>query len=170
MEQEERKMTLGSRGPNPDLLREGMEIDVVYGWEKRSAVILELDKQRRKALVEIDIRSRRGWTWEKRRTWVKFKTLRLKETPTDPPMFKGLIPSSKVIKLIDSKATAKALNYFCEYERGTAKDIIQKTGLPEASVYRALKKLENAEVIATSGVLPRKKVKGGPRETVWKLK
>lgn len=70
-----------------------------------------------------------------------------------------------------SKSATRILAYFCKHTEGTAKDVMEGTGLSDKSVYRALVKLRRMEIIKAYRIPPRPRDSlGGPRETVWRLK
>ena len=73
-------------------------------------------------------------------------------------------------KIFSSSAVAEAFLYFCLYGAATAWVLQNELNTPEASVYRALKRLRSLGIVVPAvKVSKRRNSKGGPRPTVWSL-
>ncbi|MCK4438242.1 hypothetical protein KAV47_04125, partial [Candidatus Bathyarchaeota archaeon] len=65
---------------------------------------------------------------------------------------------------------AEAFLYFCLHGSATAWVLQNELNIPEASVYRALKRLRSLGIVVPAvKVSRRRNSKGGPRPTVWAL-
>ena len=77
---------------------------------------------------------------------------------------------SKLRSIFISEATARAFAYFCIHGASTAWVLQCELNMPEATVYRALKRLRTIGVLVPTIKLSKpKRSKGGPRPTVWAL-
>ena len=73
-------------------------------------------------------------------------------------------------KIFSSSAVAEAFLYFCLHGAATAWVLQNELNTPEASVYRALKRLRSLGIVVPAVKVSRKmNSKGGPRPTVWAL-
>jgi hypothetical protein len=73
-------------------------------------------------------------------------------------------------KIFSSPAVAEVFFYFCLNGASTAWIIQNKLGMPEATVYRAIKSLRSIGIISPALKISKiKSSKGGPRPTVWVL-
>lgn len=75
---------------------------------------------------------------------------------------------SKIRNIFTSEATARVFAYFCLHGASTAWVLQCELNMPEATVYRTIKRLRAIGVLAPA--LKIRKVKhsrGGPRPTVW---
>jgi len=73
-------------------------------------------------------------------------------------------------KIFSSSAVAEAFIYFCLHGASTAWVLQNELNQPEATVYRALKRLRSLGIIVPALKVSKiKKSKGGPRPTVWAL-
>jgi len=78
---------------------------------------------------------------------------------------------STLSSLFSSQSLARAFIHFCRYRCSTAYVLQMKTGLPEASAYRALKRLRGLGLIEPVYRIPIHGLrKGGPRPIIWGLK
>ena len=73
-------------------------------------------------------------------------------------------------KIFSSSAVSEAFLYFCLNGATTAWVLQCELGMPEATVYRALKRLRAMGVVVPALKVSKvKRSKGGPRPTVWAL-
>jgi predicted transcriptional regulator len=73
-------------------------------------------------------------------------------------------------KIFSSSAVSEAFLYFCLHGAATAWVLQCELNMPEATVYRALKRLRAMEVVVPAlKVSKLKRSKGGPRPTVWAI-
>jgi predicted transcriptional regulator len=73
-------------------------------------------------------------------------------------------------KIFSSSAVAEAFLYFCLHGASTAWILQNELNMPEATVYRALKRLRTLKIIVPAlKVSKMKNSKGGPRPTIWSL-
>jgi len=73
-------------------------------------------------------------------------------------------------KIFSSSAVSEAFLYFCLHGASTAWVLQCELNMPEATVYRALKRLRAMKVIFPALKVSKvKRSKGGPRPTVWAL-
>ncbi|UCD45259.1 MAG: hypothetical protein JSV27_01805 [Candidatus Bathyarchaeota archaeon] len=73
-------------------------------------------------------------------------------------------------KIFSSSAVAEAFLYFCLHGASTAWVLQNELNQPEATVYRALKRLRSLNIVVPALKVSKvKKSKGGPRPTVWAL-
>lgn len=73
-------------------------------------------------------------------------------------------------KIFSSSAVSEAFLYFCLHGAATAWVLQCELNMPEATVYRALKRLRAMEVVMPALKVSKvKRSKGGPRPTVWAL-
>jgi len=73
-------------------------------------------------------------------------------------------------KVFSSPAVAEVFLYFCLHGAATAWVIQNELGLPEATAYRALKRLRSIGIVVPALKVSKvKSSKGGPRPTVWAL-
>jgi len=73
-------------------------------------------------------------------------------------------------KIFSSSAVAEAFLYFCLHGSATAWVLQNELNIPEASVYRALKRLRSLGIVVPAIKVSRNRnSKGGPRPTVWAL-
>jgi hypothetical protein len=73
-------------------------------------------------------------------------------------------------KIFSSSAVSEAFLYFCLNGATTAWVLQCELGMPEATVYRALKRLRAMSVVVPALKVSKvKRSKGGPRPTVWAL-
>jgi predicted transcriptional regulator len=73
-------------------------------------------------------------------------------------------------KIFSSSAVSEAFLYFCLHGAATAWVLQTELGMPEATVYRALKRLRAMGVVVPALKVSKvKRSKGGPRPTVWAL-
>jgi len=73
-------------------------------------------------------------------------------------------------KIFSSSAVAETFLYFCLHGSATAWVLQNELSIPEASVYRALKRLRSLGIVVPAIKVSRKRnSKGGPRPTVWAL-
>lgn len=73
-------------------------------------------------------------------------------------------------KIFSSSSAAKTFLYFCLNGAATAWVIQTKLNMPEATTYRALKRLRSLRIIVPAlKVAKIKSSKGGPRPTIWSL-
>ncbi len=69
-----------------------------------------------------------------------------------------------------SPAIAEVFLYFCLHGAATAWVLQNEMNIPEASVYRALKRLRSLGIVVPAiKVSKHRNSKGGPRATVWAL-
>ena len=74
-------------------------------------------------------------------------------------------------KIFSSSAVAEAFLYFCLHGAATALILQTELNIPEATVYRALKRMRALGIIMPAIKVSKiKNSKGGPRPTVWSLK
>ncbi|MBA7650072.1 hypothetical protein ES703_57873 [subsurface metagenome] len=77
---------------------------------------------------------------------------------------------SKLRSIFISEAVSQVFAYFCLDGASTAWVLQCELNMPEATVYRALKRLRTIGVLVpTLKVSKPKRSKGGPRPTVWAL-
>ena len=57
--------------------------------------------------------------------------------------------------------------YFCREGKATASMLMRDLELPEASVYRALEKLQDLRMVELISFLSHEPKKGGPRKKLW---
>ncbi len=77
---------------------------------------------------------------------------------------------SKLRNIFTSEATTRVFTYFCLHGASTAWVLQCELNMPEATVYKTLKRLRTIGILVS--VLKVSKVKhskGGPRPTVWTL-
>ncbi len=73
-------------------------------------------------------------------------------------------------KIFSSSAIAEAFLYFCLHGASTAWVLQNELNMPEATAYRALKRLRSLGIVVPAlKVSKPKSSKGGPRPTVWAL-
>jgi hypothetical protein len=73
-------------------------------------------------------------------------------------------------KIFSSSAVSEAFLYFCLHGAATAWVLQCELNMPEATVYRALKRLRAMDVIVPALKVSKvKRSKGGPRPTVWAI-
>lgn len=73
-------------------------------------------------------------------------------------------------KVFSSPAVAEVFLYFCLHGAATAWVIQNELSLPEATAYRALKRLRSIGIVVPALKVSKvKSSKGGPRPTVWSL-
>lgn len=73
-------------------------------------------------------------------------------------------------KIFSSSAVAEAFLYFCLNGASTAWVLQKELNMPEATVYRALKRLRALDIIVPALKVSKiRNSKGGPRPTVWAL-
>jgi len=73
-------------------------------------------------------------------------------------------------RVFSSSAVAEAFLYFCLHGAATAWVLQNELNIPEASIYRALKRLRSLNIVVPAiKVSKRRNSKGGPRPTVWAL-
>jgi predicted transcriptional regulator len=73
-------------------------------------------------------------------------------------------------KIFSSSAVSEAFLYFCLHGASTAWVLQTELGMPEATVYRALKRLRAMGVVVPALKVSKvKRSKGGPRPTVWAI-
>lgn len=73
-------------------------------------------------------------------------------------------------KIFSSSAVAEAFLYFCLQGASTAWTLQNELNMPEATVYRTLKRLRTLKIIVPAlKVSKMKNSKGGPRPTIWSL-
>jgi len=73
-------------------------------------------------------------------------------------------------KIFSSSAVSEAFLYFCLNGASTAWVLQCELGMPEATVYRALKRLRSMGVVVPALKVSKvKRSKGGPRPTVWAI-
>ena len=73
-------------------------------------------------------------------------------------------------KIFSSSAIAEAFLYFCLHGASTAWVLQNELNMPEATAYRALKRLRSLGVVIPALKVSKiKNSKGGPRPTVWAL-
>jgi hypothetical protein len=73
-------------------------------------------------------------------------------------------------KIFSSSAIAEAFLYFCLHGASTAWVLQSELNMPEATAYRALKRLRSLGIVIPAlKVSKLKNSKGGPRPTVWAL-
>jgi predicted transcriptional regulator len=73
-------------------------------------------------------------------------------------------------KVFSSPAVAEVFLYFCLHGAATAWVIQNELRLPEATAYRALKRLRSIGIVVPALKVSKvKSSKGGPRPTVWSL-
>ena len=71
-------------------------------------------------------------------------------------------------KIFSSPAVAETFLYFCLHGASTAWVLQNELNQPEATVYRALKRLRSLDIVVPALKVSKvKKSKGGPRPTVW---
>jgi len=74
-------------------------------------------------------------------------------------------------RLMTSGVAVRVLAYFCKHTEGTARDVMEEKGIPEASVYNALVRLSRMGIINSDRKTPKpRRSPGGPRKTIWRLK
>ena len=67
-------------------------------------------------------------------------------------------------------STGEVFFYLLEHGAATAWVLEVDAGLPEATVYRAIKRLRKLDIIVPGAIIPKIRGKlGGPRPTVWAL-
>ncbi|MFW6121972.1 MAG: hypothetical protein ACOC80_13905 [Petrotogales bacterium] len=73
-------------------------------------------------------------------------------------------------KIFSSSSVAEAFMYFCLHGAATAWVIQSELNMPEATAYRALKRLRSMNIVVPALKVSKvKRSKGGPRPTVWAL-
>ncbi|HEX9915218.1 MAG TPA: hypothetical protein VGB32_09890 [Candidatus Bathyarchaeia archaeon] len=73
-------------------------------------------------------------------------------------------------KIFSSSAVSEAFLYFCLHGASTAWVLQCELSMPEATVYRALKRLRAMGVVVPALKVSKvKRSKGGPRPTVWAI-
>jgi predicted transcriptional regulator len=73
-------------------------------------------------------------------------------------------------KIFSSSAVSEAFLYFCLHGAATAWVLQCELNMPEATVYRALKRLRAMDVVMPALKVSKvKRSKGGPRPTVWAI-
>lgn len=73
-------------------------------------------------------------------------------------------------KIFSSSSVAEAFLYFCLHGAATAWVLQNELNMPEATVYRALKRLRTLGIIIPALKVSKiKSSKGGPRPTIWSL-
>jgi hypothetical protein len=73
-------------------------------------------------------------------------------------------------KIFSSSAVSEAFLYFCLHGASTAWVLQCELSMPEATVYRALKRLRAMRVVVPALKVSKvKRSKGGPRPTVWAI-
>jgi len=73
-------------------------------------------------------------------------------------------------KIFSSSAVAESFLYFCLHGAATAFLLQTELNMPEATVYRAIKRLRTLGIIIPAIKVSKiKNSKGGPRPTVWSL-
>jgi predicted transcriptional regulator len=73
-------------------------------------------------------------------------------------------------KIFSSSAVAETFLYFCLHGASTAWVLQNELNLPEATVYRAMKRLRALGIVVPALKVSKvKNSKGGPRPTVWSL-
>ncbi|MCW4012452.1 MAG: hypothetical protein NWF07_05600 [Candidatus Bathyarchaeota archaeon] len=73
-------------------------------------------------------------------------------------------------KIFSSSAVSEAFLYFCLHGAATAWVLQCELNMPEATVYRALKRLRAMNVVVPALKVSKvKRSKGGPRPTVWAI-
>lgn len=73
-------------------------------------------------------------------------------------------------KIFSSSSVAEAFLYFCLHGASTAWVLQNELNMPEATAYRALKRLRSLGIVVPAlKVSKLKNSKGGPRPTVWAL-
>jgi hypothetical protein len=73
-------------------------------------------------------------------------------------------------KIFSSSAVSEAFLYFCLHGAATAWILQCELNMPEATVYRALKRLRAMKVVVPALKVSKvKRSKGGPRPTVWAI-
>ena len=73
-------------------------------------------------------------------------------------------------KIFSSSAVSEAFLYFCLHGASTAWVLQCELNMPEATVYRALKRLRAMNVVVPALKVSKvKRSKGGPRPTVWAI-
>jgi len=73
-------------------------------------------------------------------------------------------------KIFSSKAVSETFLYFCLHGAATAWVLQCELNMPEATVYRALKRLRAMKVVVPALKVSKvKRSKGGPRPTVWAI-
>lgn len=73
------------------------------------------------------------------------------------------------IILVRTKSELAIVKHFMEEVYLTAEQIKKKTGLPEPTVYRNLKRLEDGGIIHSVGAVKPTKTHGGPPTKIWKM-
>ncbi len=70
--------------------------------------------------------------------------------------------------ILKSPAVAEVFFYFCVHGASTAWILQNELGIPEATAYRALKRLRTMKVVVPAlKVTKSRDIRGGPRPTVW---
>ena len=72
--------------------------------------------------------------------------------------------------IFSSKATGKVFIYLCLHGAATPLTLHHRLGIPEASVYRALRRLKSLGLAQPAIKFSCPGVRGGPRPTVWMLR
>jgi predicted transcriptional regulator len=73
-------------------------------------------------------------------------------------------------KVFSSSAVAETFLYFCLHGASTAWTLQAELNMPEATVYRALKRLRAMRIVVPALKVSKvQRSKGGPRPTVWSL-
>ncbi len=73
-------------------------------------------------------------------------------------------------KIFSSSAVAEAFLYFCLHGAATALILQMDLSMPEATAYRAIKRLRTLGIVTPAIKVSKiKNSKGGPRPTVWSL-
>jgi len=74
-------------------------------------------------------------------------------------------------KIFSSSSVAETFLYFCLHGAATAWTLQMELNIPEATIYRALKRLRSLNIITPAIKVSKiRGSKGGPRPTVWALK
>jgi len=73
-------------------------------------------------------------------------------------------------KIFSSSSVAESFMYFCLHGAATAWVLQSELNMPEATAYRALKRLRAMDIVVPALKVSKvKRSKGGPRPTVWAL-
>lgn len=97
--------------------------------------------------------------------------LLLNETNDLGAMLKNIQELLSFAELIfSSPATAEVFFYFCLHGAATALILETELSMPEATVYRGVKRLRGMGVLSPAVKIRLKKTGGGPRPTIWALR